>query len=284
MLKPLWAAHDALSSRVRTQCAHFLSAAALVIVPGPAVAAGNDSYRSAPRTACACDGVTTTSAGFGTPYAPPAPAVQSRYRPLDGSPRYATGPTNQPGYDLPAVWAGAYLGVNAGYGWGKTDVGSAGFGSTNPSGGLGGLHGGYNWQSGNIVFGLEADLDLSWMESSTTFSGGNAMSSHPGWVTSARGRAGYAVNNFLVYGTLGLALANTNLTLQQPGLSSQLLETQFGYVLGAGVEMKIAPQISVRIEALHYGFADKNVSVNGATTPLSTNLNTVRAGLTFHLN
>jgi outer membrane immunogenic protein len=295
MFIPLRVTQHALASHVRAACAHIAPAAVLVALHGSAIAAPNDYYKPVAAKPCACDGVTTAS-GYGTPYAPPPKMADNRYRPLDGSPRYATGPNApasrggygagayQAPYDLPAVWTGAYLGINAGYGWGKTSVALPGYGATSPSGGLGGLHGGYNWQSGNFVFGAEADLDLSWMESTSTFSSGNTLTSHPGWVSSARGRAGYAFNNFLIFGTVGLALTNTNFTLQQPGASNQMIETQFGYVIGAGVEMKVAPQISVRLEALHYGFADKNVSYNGSTTPLSTDLNTVRAGLTFHLN
>jgi outer membrane immunogenic protein len=274
--------------------ARALPAAALTLLPATASAAPNDAYRaSAAQPACACSGVTTTS-GYGTPYAPPA-----AYRPLDNSPRYAAAPAPaytppprrdlgrpvyQTPYDAPALWAGAYMGAHLGYGAGKTSVAAPGYGTTNPKGGFGGLHGGYNWQTGNIVFGVEGDLDLSWMDSSTAFSSGNTLTSHPGWASSLRGRGGYAFNNFLIYGTVGLALTNTNVTLQQPGLTTQLQETQFGYVAGIGAEMKLAPQISARIEALHYGFADKNLTYSGAITPLSNDITTVRAGLTFHFN
>jgi outer membrane immunogenic protein len=271
---------------------------ALLLLPNNLSAAPNDAYRSsATQPVCACSGVTTTSSGYGTPYSPPA-----SYRPLDNSPRYAassTGPApayspplrrdlGRPAYaapyDAPALWTGFYAGAHAGYAWGKTSVGAPGYGSTNPTGALGGIHGGHNWQTGSYVFGIESDLDLSWMDSSTTYASGNKLTSHPGWTSSIRGRAGYAFNNFLVYGTAGLALTNTNVTLQQPGSTTQMLETQFGYVIGAGVDMKLAPQLSARIEALHYGFADKNVSYGGTTTPLSNDMTTVRAGLTFHFN
>jgi outer membrane immunogenic protein len=290
MLTSLRAVPCARGSHSRLMAASLITSASLLLLPQSTSAASGDFYRPAARPACACGGVTTT-AGFGTPYAAPAPLDEGRYRPLDGSPRYATGP-NAPAprrgyvspYDMPAVWAGAYGGLNAGYGWGDTSVSAPGFGSTNPSGGLGGLHGGYNWQSGNIVFGGEADLDLNWAQSSTTYGSGNSLSSHPTWVSSLRGRAGYAFNNFMIYGTLGLALANTNLTLQQPGAITQMSETQFGYVIGLGGEMKIAPQISLRLEALHYGFADKNLSYGSSITPLSSSLNTVRAGISFHFN
>src|SRR5437588_11582233 len=53
-------------------------------------------------------------------------------------------------------WAGPYLGGNIGYAWG-----SIGNNGARPSGFVGGVQGGYNWQSGPVVFGLEADLQAS---------------------------------------------------------------------------------------------------------------------------
>src|ERR1043166_4777821 len=53
-------------------------------------------------------------------------------------------------------WAGPYLGGNIGYAWGSVDNNGA-----RPSGFAGGVQGGYIWQSGPVVFGLEADLQAS---------------------------------------------------------------------------------------------------------------------------
>ena len=59
-------------------------------------------------------------------------------------------------------WTGFYVGINGGYGFGRSE-----FNGTLPSGGFdvgGGLVGGtvgYNWQTGPLVFGLEGDIDWS---------------------------------------------------------------------------------------------------------------------------
>jgi outer membrane immunogenic protein len=276
------AARCALMPRAPYHASHLVSVTAVVMMSNVAYAAPANQYRPVEKPL------------FGVPYAPP-PAPTStddtRYRALDGSPRYATGstaPSPRNGYpsphNMPTIWAGAYAGLNAGYGWGRTAVTAPGFGAANPSGGLGGLHAGYNWQANNIVYGVEGDLNLNWAQNTSTFASGYAINSHPTWVSSLRGRLGYAFDNVMVYGTLGLALTNTNFTLQQPATYTQLTETQFGYVVGLGAEYKLAPQASVRLEALHYGFADKNLNYGSAITPLSSSLNTVRAGLTFHFN
>src|ERR1700687_2347232 len=91
-------------------------------------------------------------------------------------------------------WSGFYAGLNLGYGWGKeTNTG------VNPSGILGGGQVGYNWQSGQFVFGGEADLQGS--GANDTFAPWKF--SNP-WFGTVRGRVGYAFNNILLYGTLGL--------------------------------------------------------------------------------
>ena len=91
--------------------------------------------------------------------------------------------------------AGAYAGLNAGYEWGKV-TGS----NVQPSGIAGGLQGGYNWQNGSFVFGGETDIQVSGADD--TFA--PYKFSNP-WFGTLRGRAGYAFNNILFYGTLGLA-------------------------------------------------------------------------------
>src|SRR3954452_13728406 len=53
-------------------------------------------------------------------------------------------------------WAGPYLGGNLGYSWGSVDNNP-----TKPAGLLGGVQGGYNWQTGAFVFGVEGDLQLN---------------------------------------------------------------------------------------------------------------------------
>ena len=96
-------------------------------------------------------------------------------------------------------WGGVYAGLNLGYGWGKVTNSGA-----NPSGILGGGQVGYNWQSGPFVYGAEADLQGS--NANDTFASWKF--SNP-WFGTLRGRAGYAFNNILVYGTLGLAIGES---------------------------------------------------------------------------
>src|SRR6266567_4771784 len=100
------------------------------------------------------------------------------------APAYAAAPFN--GYN----WNGAYVGVNLGYQWGQL----TNWGSAKPSGLMGGGQVGYNWQFGQVVVGAEADLQGS--GANDTFAAYKF--SNP-WFGTVRGRAGYAMNNVLVY-------------------------------------------------------------------------------------
>ena len=56
-------------------------------------------------------------------------------------------------------WAGPYLGGNLGYAWG-----SVANNPTKPSGFVGGVQAGYNWQNGAWVFGVEGDIQATGAE------------------------------------------------------------------------------------------------------------------------
>ena len=64
-------------------------------------------------------------------------------------------------------WTGFYLGLNGGYGFGRSEFnGTLPSGSFDAGGGLFGGTVGYNWQTGPLVFGLEGDIDWSGMRGS----------------------------------------------------------------------------------------------------------------------
>jgi outer membrane immunogenic protein len=95
-------------------------------------------------------------------------------------------------------WAGPYVGANLGYAWGDVTNSIA-----SPSGVIGGVQAGYNWQFGQWVVGLEGDIQGS--GASDTFAAWKF--SNP-WFGTLRGRGGFAMNNILIYGTGGLAFGN----------------------------------------------------------------------------
>jgi outer membrane immunogenic protein len=164
-------------------------------------------------------------------------------------------------------WTGPYLGGNLGYAWGTTSNNP-----TRPSGFAGGVGGGYNRQIGQFVFGAEADIALS--GATDTFAPWKF--SNP-WFGTLRGRAGYAVSNFLIYGTAGVAFGE--LQAQTIGLLSEN-HTNVGWTAGAGIEAGFAANWSAKIEYLFVDLASSTFAVTGTSNGLSTSL--FRTGVNYH--
>src|SRR5262249_57718364 len=117
-------------------------------------------------------------------------------------------------------WAGLYLGVHAGYGWGHdpfTDVifaGKAPLVDVNSKGGVWGFHAGANWQDGWLVGGLEIDISRTGITGSSSVTSTLTMGPDSAtttvaqtdkfdWLGSARARLGYLLQpDVLPHGTL----------------------------------------------------------------------------------
>ena len=171
---------------------------------------------------------------------------------------------NQPlnGYS----WAGPYLGGTLGYEWGSVSNSGA-----KPSGVVGGVTGGYNWQSGNIVFGIEGDMQGSTADDRFA----NYKFSNP-WFGTVRGRVGYAFNNVLVYATGGLAFGA--LELEQNGL--QQSRTSAGYTVGVGAEVGIYQNWTAKIEYLYVDLGRNDYQFTNSSNSLD--FGTVRLGVNYH--
>lgn len=171
---------------------------------------------------------------------------------------------NQPlnGYS----WAGPYLGGTLGYEWG--DVSNSG---AKPSGVAGGVTAGYNWQSGQMVFGFETDLQGTGADDQFA----SYKFSNP-WFGTVRGRVGYAFNNVLIYGTGGLAYGS----LQAESNGLQQSQTAVGWTLGVGAEVGIYQNWTAKIEYLYVDLANNNYTLTGASNGLD--FGTVRVGVNYH--
>jgi outer membrane immunogenic protein len=164
-------------------------------------------------------------------------------------------------------WTGPYLGGNLGYEWGTTSSNP-----TRPSGFAGGAQAGYNWQTGQLVFGGEADIQLS--AANDTFAPWKF--SNP-WFGTVRGRAGYAVSTFLIYGTAGFAFGE--LQAETVGLASEN-HTNVGWTAGVGIEAGFAANWSAKVEYLFVDLASSTFSLTGTSNGLSASL--FRMGVNYH--
>jgi outer membrane immunogenic protein len=180
-------------------------------------------------------------------------------------------------------WTGFYVGANAGGGWGHShwDANTTGM---HMSGAQVGGTAGYNYQIGNTVLGLEGDLDWSNLKGSATSTlCPSGCSTSDSWLSTVRGRAGYAFGSVLPYVTGGLAVGDIRTAV--PGFSSTS-STNAGWTVGGGLEVALPGNWSAKAEYLHVDLGRTDCGLNcggvAATDNVSMHDDVVRAGLNYH--
>ena len=200
----------------------------------------------------------------------------------------------------PFNWTGYYLGLTAGANWGQYDaqtstipdgyenaaqaaaVTAAGKQTIKATGFGAGIEGGYNWQTGNLLLGIEADLQAIHLNGAVDSGAvhrpgppaGVAFTvtsyANTNWLFTARPRIGFvAPNHWLFYATGGLALTqlrsdfsyiDDNAALAPfPGVveSGQLKRLKPGYAVGGGIEAPLTDRLScLKADYLHVEFAN----------------------------
>ncbi len=178
-------------------------------------------------------------------------------------------------------WTGFYVGANGGGGWGHSFWSGQSTGMSLSGGQVGGTAG-YNWQSGNAVFGLEGDLDWSNLKGSNTTAlcpGGCTTSDT--WLSTVRGRLGYAFGGVLPYVTGGLAVGD--IRAASPGFAGAST-TNAGWTVGGGLEVALPGNWSAKAEYLHVDLGHLDCGLNCGVAPtdnVSMHDNVVRAGLNY---
>jgi outer membrane immunogenic protein len=165
-----------------------------------------------------------------------------------------------------ATWTGSYLGTSGGGTWGNAVVRSDGTGAEQTprldlDGAIGGITAGFNVQNGNVVLGYEADTSITGKKGSAPEFVPNAAFSNEvkeRWLSTFRGRIGYAQDNWLLYATAGGALANVeNSIFGSPGRISEK-HWHWGWTAGGGIEVKLRHDWSAKVEYLYVGLQDKS--------------------------
>ncbi|EUB95042.1 hypothetical protein PMI07_002820 [Rhizobium sp. CF080] len=164
-----------------------------------------------------------------------------------------------------ANWQGFYLGGYGQYDWGR-------FGGGDRDGAFGGgAYTGYNFQTGSIVYGIEADVGYSGVKN-TTIEGFEGKAGVNG---SVRGRVGYDLNPFLIYGTAGVAFQNNEL---DDGVTSDD-KTSVGYTVGAGAEAFVTSNITARIEYRYTDFAAQDYDLSAGSVSKGFDDHSVKVGI-----
>jgi outer membrane immunogenic protein len=238
--------------------------------------------------------------------------------------------------DPPPQFAGGYAGLNAGGAWGSskyatdpgcvpitaggvfcvvspdpsvangTAVAAAGSSRLTPSGFTGGIQGGYNWQSGTLVYGGEADfgaLDLSRSVTATgafpfVFLGTNYTlvdSVSAEWLATLRGRIGMTVTpQLMLYATGGIAFTDVKISSSYsdnavgggfPGGTGYASRSDFrtGWTVGGGGEWRFDSCWSLKAEYLYVDFGSKTVAVAASNTPAFTQTMQIDADLSAQI-
>ena len=166
-------------------------------------------------------------------------------------------------------WTGFYLGVLGGYGWGTAGTDAAA-GDLDVEGFDIGGYAGANWQWGNFVVGAEGDLLFPFRDETA-----GGISVDQGLNGSLRGRAGIALDRFLVYGTAGGA--GTDLELSSAAGSDE--QTLWGWTAGAGVEGQVLDNVTARIEYRFTDYFDEDFNLGGANVNSDFDTHTIRGGI-----
>ncbi|MBV8474851.1 MAG: porin family protein [Hyphomicrobiales bacterium] len=166
----------------------------------------------------------------------------------------------------PYNWTGFYAGLNAGAGfWDSGHVtildpvaGLETFRVDSNTSFVGGGQAGVNWQIGQTVFGLEADFQgvagsssFNWRRFNPIFGPGGTVT--PGYLGTARGRLGYALDRTLIYATGGFAYGQL---FNGPFNNN----AQTGYTVGGGVEYAFLSNWTMRVEALYVNLGEGSIT------------------------
>lgn len=180
-------------------------------------------------------------------------------------------------YDWRGPYAGIQLGMALGQGDFVDDTYNGGFPPFFPTvhwdadfyAPMGGVMGGYNWQKGQIVFGLEGEAGYFAPQGSALQPGvdglGDPYDLHArfakGWYGGVGMRLGYTVGPRLFYARAGGVysaadvVANDNCIIAPcgTGIIKMSANLGWGYQLGAGVEQALTDKWTLRGE---YGYTD----------------------------
>jgi outer membrane immunogenic protein len=174
----------------------------------------------------------------------------------------------------PFNWSGFYIGANGGAMSFTTDGnfpnGTASWHTNHKEVGIGGLHGGFQMQSGSFVYGIEGGWTAVLNDSYGSAIGGGAGAScgviagfnsclaRVNDILSVGPRLGFAMGNWMIYATGGYARAEIEtafLVIPNGAIFGQNLNHHDGWYAGGGIDLLTTAKLVVGLEYKHYDFS-----------------------------
>lgn len=175
-------------------------------------------------------------------------------------------------------WNGFYIGAHVGGAWGTTESEFTAvafpIASATVNGFLGGGQIGYNFQSGIIVVGIEADASWANIKGTTPCLVALTCKRDVNSLGTITGRVGFTADRALVYVKGGAAWANFEYDTSIIGIPLASADKWvWGWTVGTGVEYAITPNWSAKVE---YNFMDFQKETVSLTAPIvgPVNVNT----------
>ncbi len=158
-----------------------------------------------------------------------------------------------------------------------------------------GGHLGYNFQSGSMVFGAEADFTLFGFTRNTTNTTTDAtytLHTRASDLETIRLRAGYAFDKVLIFATGGVAFSNLKHSLSATDASQTIVDggeggptigdatanlfdkssASTGWTIGGGAEAHVAHGISLELTLLHVDFGSEHLASASAPSSIAASV------------
>ncbi len=190
-----------------------------------------------------------------------------------------------PVFEAVDVWSGFYVGIAGGYAFKDADVTLDGdtdetvdFESDEFI--IGAIYG-RNWQSGNIVYGLDSSINYIGIEEENI--GTQTFDLEANLLSLSRLRVGYAMDSTLLY--IAGGVATTILDADDPTVAGEDDDDwAFGWTVGAGIEHKFSDNWSARVEYAYFNIEsdDMTLPTNVGNIDLELDGHIVRGGVAYH--
>ena len=184
--------------------------------------------------------------------------------------------------------AGAYVGgyIGGGSGDAHWDIAGGSKLDHSISGGMVGVQGGYNWVLDGWLVGVQGDLGVGSIDSSSRCPNPNfECKTELLSILTVRARVGPVINNnFAPYLTAGLASGGIRTSVNGVFGSDEDSQGHGGWTAGVGVVGLLSRNLTWQIEYLRIDLGSQEHSLQGITNKVDATVDLLRAGLHYKFN